>query len=158
MCDMAGDGEGGVEVRVVKVACGALHTVCLTSGKVVTFGWGGTGALGHGKWMGGMGRRYAATPVGALGSLSCRVSDVAAGRSRPLAIVGAPRTTCLHADRMALVPKALPVEVIHQRVSLFWGILSWRRVKTRSGPRGALLPKSGAPTGGVESFTVWMQS
>ena len=110
--DGVGD-DGAVGVRVVKVACGALHTVCLTdTGKVITFGWGGTGALGHGKWMGAMGRQHAATTARMLSSLSrdC-VVDIAAGRSHSLALVRVPPTSSLHADLLELVPKAVPVEV-----------------------------------------------
>ena len=68
----------------VDVRCGALHTVVVTkTGEVASFGWGSSGALGHGTF----GYELEARPVAALALKS--VTAIAAGGRHTLALESA---------------------------------------------------------------------
>jgi len=74
-------------VRVKSIASGALHSMAVTEdGRLVTWGWGGTGSLGHG-WGERMGRRFAATPARQVEALRGeRVLRAVGGRRHTLAL------------------------------------------------------------------------
>lgn len=84
--EQSGAGRGSPDVACI--ACGSLHSVAITKeGQVLTWGWGGTGALGHG-WGEGLGRRFAAAPVRAVEALvKSKVVAVGAGRRHTVALV-----------------------------------------------------------------------
>jgi hypothetical protein len=80
--------EGGSEAVMSHIACGSLHSVAVTrGGHVLTWGWGGTGALGHG-WGEGLGRRFAAAPVRSVEALANNnVVAVCAGRRHTISLI-----------------------------------------------------------------------
>ena len=65
----------------MEVCCGALHTAVLSSlGELATFGWGSTGALGHGTF----GYELEARPIDALAAQ--RIDAICVGARHTVAL------------------------------------------------------------------------
>ena len=96
--------------EVVDVSCGALHTSVLTSlGECATFGWGASGALGHG----GFFYELEARPVALLGTR--RVSAISAGGRHSLALEQAEsHSSNLARDLGEMLASAIDADVVLQ--------------------------------------------
>ena len=90
------------------VRCGALHTAVITSrGELASFGWGSSGALGHG----GFGYELLARPVEALGRQE--IVAVAVGGRHTVALESVTSSSALLArDYGALLTSGIDADVI----------------------------------------------